>query len=123
MQIYVSGSVLRSGDGSIDHPFKTIQEAAQAAKAGDTVFVAPGIYREWVKPANSGMTGYNISARHVGKRSSPAQSAFRGGRALRTYGVSGFQTASLGITIPISMKSEGTGSSLLNTIHTQAIYI
>ncbi|WP_081668892.1 right-handed parallel beta-helix repeat-containing protein [Butyrivibrio sp. VCB2001] len=54
MQIYVSGSVLRSGDGSIDHPFKTIQEAAQAAKAGDTVFVAPGIYREWVKPANSG---------------------------------------------------------------------
>ena len=54
MQIYVSGSVLRSGDGSIDHPFKTIQEAARVAKAGDTVFVAPGIYREWVKPANSG---------------------------------------------------------------------
>lgn len=54
MQIYVSGNVLRSGDGSIGHPFKTIQEAANIAVAGDIVFVAPGIYREWVRPANSG---------------------------------------------------------------------
>ena len=54
MQIYVSGNVLRSGDGSIGHPFKTIQEAANVAVAGDIVFVAPGIYREWVRPANSG---------------------------------------------------------------------
>ncbi|WP_066738548.1 right-handed parallel beta-helix repeat-containing protein [Butyrivibrio sp. AE2032] len=54
MQIYVSGNVLRSGDGSVEHPFKTIQEAALIAQAGDTVLVAPGIYREWVKPVNSG---------------------------------------------------------------------
>ncbi len=54
MQIYVAGNVLRSGDGSVGHPFKTIQEAAQIADAGDTVFVGPGIYREWVRPVNSG---------------------------------------------------------------------
>ncbi len=54
MQIYVSGSVLRSGDGSMNHPFKTIQEAARVATAGDTVMVAPGIYRECVKPFFSG---------------------------------------------------------------------
>ncbi len=54
MQIYVSCSVLRSGDGSMEHPFKTIQEAALIAQPGDIVFVAPGIYREWVNPAVSG---------------------------------------------------------------------
>lgn len=54
MQIYVANNVLRSGDGSIDHPFKTISEAALTARAGDVVLIAPGIYREWVKPANSG---------------------------------------------------------------------
>ncbi len=54
MQIYVAGNVLRSGDGTINHPFKTIQEAADIAVAGDTVLVAPGVYREWVKPHFSG---------------------------------------------------------------------
>ncbi len=54
MQIYVSGNVLRSGDGSVEHPFKTIQEAANLAKPGDVVLVAPGIYREWVRPVCSG---------------------------------------------------------------------
>ena len=54
MQIYVADSVLRSGDGSIDHPFKTVSEAALVAKEGDVVLIAPGIYREWVQPACSG---------------------------------------------------------------------
>ncbi len=54
MQIYVSGNVVRSGDGSAEHPFRTIQEAADIAKAGDTVFVGPGVYREWVRPVNPG---------------------------------------------------------------------
>ena len=70
MQIYVSGNVLRSGDGSMEHPFKTIQEAALVARAGDTVYVAPGIYREWVSrliPAPR-QTGSNISAPPEGKR-------------------------------------------------------
>ena len=54
MQIYVSGNVRRSGDGSMEHPFRTIQEAAEVAQPGDDVLVAPGIYREWVRPKNSG---------------------------------------------------------------------
>ena len=61
MQIYVAGNVLRSGDGSIKHPFKTIQEAANIAAPGDTVFVAPGIYREHVRPANSGTEDKRIT--------------------------------------------------------------
>ena len=61
MQIYVAGNVLRSGDGTAVHPFKTIQEAANLASAGDTVFVGPGIYREWVRPANPGTKDKRIT--------------------------------------------------------------
>ena len=60
MQIYVAGNVLRSGDGSISHPFKTISEAADIAKAGDVVLVAPGVYREWVRPRFSGLDDNRI---------------------------------------------------------------
>ena len=52
MQIYVSASVKRSGDGSQAAPFQTINEAAQVAVAGDEVIVLPGYYREWVDPKN-----------------------------------------------------------------------
>ncbi len=54
MDYYVSTGAGRFGDGSKERPFKTISEAAAIAKAGDTVLVAPGIYREWVDPKNPG---------------------------------------------------------------------
>lgn len=54
MVIYVNGSASREGFGSREMPFKTISEAAKAAKAGDEVVVAPGIYREYVDPVNGG---------------------------------------------------------------------
>ena len=61
MQIYVAGNVLRSGDGTVKHPFKTIQEAADIAAPGDVVFVGPGVYREWVKPVRGGCPDKRIS--------------------------------------------------------------
>lgn len=54
MIYYVNGSVDKSGTGAQDAPFKTIQEAAAIAVAGDEVLVAPGIYREHVNPQNGG---------------------------------------------------------------------
>ena len=54
MTYYVSQSAWRSGDGSKEHPFKSIQEAARLCKAGDEVIVAPGVYRECVRPLNGG---------------------------------------------------------------------
>ena len=42
------------GDGSRERPFAAISEAAAIAQPGDEVVVAPGIYREWVKPARGG---------------------------------------------------------------------
>lgn len=54
MRIYVNKAALSYGDGSAEHPFRTIQEAANIAIAGDEVIVAPGIYREYVNPKNAG---------------------------------------------------------------------
>ncbi|MBD5445468.1 MAG: DUF1565 domain-containing protein, partial [Lachnospiraceae bacterium] len=48
MKYYVNLNTSQNGDGSIEHPFKKIQEAALCAKPGDEVIVAPGIYRESV---------------------------------------------------------------------------
>lgn len=40
--------------GTAEAPFATIQKAADAAMAGDTVIVHEGEYREWVDPKNGG---------------------------------------------------------------------
>ena len=54
MVIYVNAAASRDGNGSKEMPFKHINTAAQIAKAGDEVVVAPGIYREYVDPKNGG---------------------------------------------------------------------
>ena len=46
MKYFVNNSVAENGNGSKENPFKTIQAAAEVAVAGDTVVVAPGVYRE-----------------------------------------------------------------------------
>ncbi len=50
---YVSKSGA-SGDGSRENPFGSIGEAANVAQAGDTVIISGGVYRETLKPKNSG---------------------------------------------------------------------
>ena len=51
---YVDCNACCKGDGSKERPYKTIQMAAKAAKPGDEIIVAPGIYREEVSPVNAG---------------------------------------------------------------------
>ena len=68
MQIYVSASAARGGNGSKEAPFQTITEAAKTARAGDEVLVEPGIYREWVDPVNGGESdGCRITYRSLVK--------------------------------------------------------
>ncbi len=53
---YVSQSFYAkdSNPGTIDAPFKTLAKAADVAKAGDTVIVREGVYREILEPKNDG---------------------------------------------------------------------
>ncbi len=60
MTYYVNSNVENHGNGSKEKPFKTIQEAAEIAIAGDEVIVAPGVYRESVDPKNGGEEGKRI---------------------------------------------------------------
>lgn len=41
-------------DGSLDHPFRTIQAAASLARPGTRVWIHKGVYRECVRPVCSG---------------------------------------------------------------------
>jgi hypothetical protein len=52
--LYVSKTGNDANPGTKDAPFLTINKAAQIAVAGDTVLVDEGLYRETVKPKNSG---------------------------------------------------------------------
>ena len=60
MQYYVNAQAAGNGSGSKEDPFRTIQAAADAAKAGDIVCVLPGIYRESVSPRHAGTEGKPI---------------------------------------------------------------
>lgn len=51
---YVSKQGNDNNSGEISNPFKTISYAASIAKAGDSVVVHEGTYREWVNPINGG---------------------------------------------------------------------
>ena len=54
MNIYVDIAAPKDGDGSRERPFRHISDAAQIARPGDEVLVAPGIYREHVDPRFAG---------------------------------------------------------------------
>ena len=54
MIYYVNAKAKSEGNGSKGTPFKTINQAASVARAGDEVIVAPGIYREQVVPRFGG---------------------------------------------------------------------
>lgn len=51
---YVDSNTTFDGDGSVNRPFKHINDAALVAVAGDTVIVKDGVYREYVNPINGG---------------------------------------------------------------------
>ena len=61
MIISVNAKASAEGNGSAENPFKTIQQAALIALAGDEVLVAPGIYHEYVNPINGGSKSKRIS--------------------------------------------------------------
>lgn len=63
--LHVSPSGDDAAAGTAAAPFRTVQRAAEAAQPGDTVLVAPGIYRERVAPPRGGVAGKPIVFRSV----------------------------------------------------------
>jgi len=61
MKLYVDVNAGFDGNGTKERPFKRIQEAAKIARPGDEVFVAPGVYREYVSPVNAGTEDARIT--------------------------------------------------------------
>lgn len=56
MEYHVSKTGSDLGQGTFSDPFLTINKAASLAKAGDTVTVHEGVYREWVNPKYKGLS-------------------------------------------------------------------
>ena len=63
MIYYVNIDSAKDGNGSKERPFRHINDAAQIARAGDEVIVAPGIYREQVIPRFGGTEDARITYR------------------------------------------------------------
>ena len=53
---HVAVSGCDTAEGSREHPFRTISRAASMAAAGDRVVVHEGVYREWVRPRQGGLS-------------------------------------------------------------------
>lgn len=53
-ELFVDAGAAEGGDGSADHPFKTIQGGVDRAQAGDTVTVRKGVYLEQIKLSRGG---------------------------------------------------------------------
>lgn len=77
MDIYVDVRAGRDGNGTEKMPFRRINEAAKVAKPGDTVLVAPGVYREYVDPIFAG----EPDARITYKSTEPLAAVITGRRA------------------------------------------
>ena len=54
---YVARLDTLNADGTFAHPYPRIQQAAALMVAGDTCYIREGVYRETVRPANSGTSG------------------------------------------------------------------
>ncbi|MBR2750907.1 MAG: right-handed parallel beta-helix repeat-containing protein [Clostridiales bacterium] len=65
MIYYVDQNTKSQGCGTKEHPFLTISAAAKVANPGDEVLVLPGVYREYVDPANAGTEDARITYRSV----------------------------------------------------------
>ena len=73
--LYVAPTGSNTNLGTLRKPFRTLQKAADSARAGDTVFVRTGTYRETVRPARSGTAGSPIVFRPYGKEKATVSGA------------------------------------------------
>ena len=81
MNLYVDVRAGRDGNGTEKMPFRRINEAAKVAKPGDTVLVAPGVYREYVDPIFAG----EPDARITYKSTEPLKAVITGAERITSW--------------------------------------
>ena len=109
MEYFVLSTALRSGDGSRNHPFRTIGEAAACAVPGDVISVLPGVYREEVDPAVGGTDDrHRITYRSLEKGKVLGLVGETGaGKTTTALGIMGLLPAKVGHVIQGSIELEG----------------
>ena len=81
MKYYVDANAAKDGNGSIERPFRRINEAAKLALPGDEVLVAPGVYREYVDPVHAGTE----DARIIYLCTTPLGAVITGAEQIKTW--------------------------------------
>ena len=79
---YVSTDGSDRCPGTKEQPFRTIGRAAKAARAGDTVIVGDGTYREWVDPAEG---GYSDTVRITYQAAEGAHPVIKGSEVVKNW--------------------------------------
>ncbi|WP_051709699.1 DUF1565 domain-containing protein [Andreprevotia chitinilytica] len=79
---YVATTGNDTDTGAADHPWKTIQHAANVVQAGDTVYVHAGVYNETVTVPTSG----SASAGYITFRNVPGEAVVLDGSGLAVSG-------------------------------------
>ena len=126
MQIFVNASAALDGEGTMDRPFKRINQAAAIAKPGDEVLVAPGIYREYVAPVNAGLE----DARITYKSTEPLGAVITGAEELKgwtlykgTVWTASVDNSMFGSFNPYTTYVYGDWYFAGRTKHTGAVYL
>lgn len=125
---YVATTGSDSNNGlSTSTPFQTIQQAADTAVAGDTVYVMPGTYKESVTIANSGTAGSPITFKNYsstlpiidGENLSSSVGALLSISSKNDIHISGFEienltTSGSDVVMGISIDGTSTGVQIEN---------
>ncbi len=127
MIYYVAANAPRNGCGTKEKPFQTISEAAKIACAGDEVLVAPGIYREYVNPANGGTDDQN---RIVYRSEEPMAAVITGAEPVKNWTqyqgnvwMARIPNGIFGSYNPYTTVIAGDWYRALEPVHTGEVYI
>lgn len=126
MKLYVNVNCARGGNGSKESPFKSINDAAKIACAGDEIIVAPGIYREYIDPVNGGTEENRIvyrSQEPLGAVITGAEVVTNWEKYKDTTYVTRVDNTIFGNYNPYIVEVEGDWYFADNHMHTGSVYV
>ncbi len=126
MQIYVSAAASRGGTGTKEAPFQRIGDAAKLAGPGDEVIVGPGLYREYVCPAQGGTDKKRI----VYRSEEPRRAIISGAEEVKCWEVFDNDTwlaripnGIFGDYNPYTVTVKGDWYNAITPVHTGEVYL